>query len=470
MSSNYNAQPSNPASEVVSPYWVPFTINIFPDAQEEPSSSEAKEQPIRPSSSASGESPLRSSDVDTNPNNSYFALLPASHRHDHLQYQPWPFGDHTRGHTTFIELAQTLPFRMIAAFSRGPARMIQPVADESLLASELDVSKLMHLYPWLWLAGKQIPPYPLHHQKVLSRDISVTERMDMHLVWTARTDMHLIPTSSWLYLKPMPRFLLDPHFCKDRLQCVDEASCKSSSSPEPRRSRLYFESQRCGRCRARRCATGFLLSYAALVSHESDFFISQHHHLLPQEMTWPRWKTFLQQLFADPYIYERIDPRFDYGELELSRLHSISRYHSIIGIMTLHAPITSIRGYNHGYNLYSEPLVVSITVYVALVLTAMQVGVATNQLKDNNTFHAASYGFAVLSIIAPLVIAAILYATFITFTGFSLLALSALNSSVAMMREWKGIERMEEQVHGVHREPQTSPEQTQPPTASSPPV
>ncbi|KAF0319168.1 UDP-N-acetylglucosamine transferase subunit ALG13 [Colletotrichum asianum] len=33
------------------------------------------------------------------------------------------------------------------------------------------------------------------------------------------------------------------------------------------------------------------------------------------------------------------------------------------------------------------------TVYLVVVLTAMQVGLSTDALKDNNTFQRASYGF-----------------------------------------------------------------------------
>lgn len=47
-----------------------------------------------------------------------------------------------------------------------------------------------------------MPPRPLHHQLLLSREISVTEQMDMYLVWmTGR-----------MFLKPIPRFLLEPYF------------------------------------------------------------------------------------------------------------------------------------------------------------------------------------------------------------------------------------------------------------------
>lgn len=272
--------------------------------------------------------------------------------------------------------------------------------------------------------------------------------------------MHLIPTSARLYLKPVPRFLLDPRFWQDHLRCMSETSGSFSPPCEP--------------CQARRCATGFLLSYAALVSHESEFMISQHYHLLPKEMTWPKWRTFLQQLFKDPSIHDKINPRFDYGELRLRRLDNICRYRYIVDRIHRNACVTSIRGYNYGYSLHSEPWIVSITVYIALVLTAMQVGLATNQSKDNNIFQAASYGFAVFSIVAPLILAMFLGAALILITGFSHLMLLALNSSMVSRQVVEVVERLKEkrkQAHeGHHQESQSNPEQTHPSTTSSPPV
>ena len=44
------------------------------------------------------------------------------------------------------------------------------------------------------------------------------------------------------------------------------------------------------------------------------------------------------------------------------------------------------------------------TVYIALVLAAMQVGLGTQQLSDNKAFNAASYGFVVFAIIGPLAV------------------------------------------------------------------
>jgi hypothetical protein len=84
-------------------------------------------------------------------------------------------------------------------------------------------------------------------------------------------------------------------------------------------------SRECDRRRLWRSALGFLFSYAALISHESDFYITKEKHLLPgelDEITWGCWRTFVEQLDTE-HIYEKVDPRFIYGELRLSRLNKI---------------------------------------------------------------------------------------------------------------------------------------------------
>jgi len=42
------------------------------------------------------------------------------------------------------------------------------------------------------------------------------------------------------------------------------------------------------------------------------------------------------------------------------------------------------------------------TVYIAVVLSAMQVGLGTDRLANNNAFQAASYGFSVFAILGPI--------------------------------------------------------------------
>lgn len=146
----------------------------------------------------------------------------------------------------------------------------------------------------------------------------------------------------------------------------------------------------------RKRAFGFLFSYAALISHESDFRIAKQNHLLPPDISWPAWSVCVEQL--DPeHIYPHIDPRFLHGELCLSRLSKVCRLRQ-----------NSLRGYMPRWNQYGDlvhdnfALLASSTVYIAIVLTAMQIGLGT-QLRDNDTFLAASSGFTIFCILRPLI-------------------------------------------------------------------
>lgn len=179
----------------------------------------------------------------------------------------------------------------------------------------------------------------------------------MHLVWA-------MPRR--IFLKPIPRYLLDCHFWQDNLK-----------------TQKGFYGY----------AFGFLLSYAALIQYESDFRIAKEKHLIPESLTWEAWINFVRQLLHSS-VDDRVNIRYHYGELRLSRLNKMLWAHG------------RLRGYSFPLQKYEEMFTTNLapigaaTVYIALVLTAMQVGLATPQLGDNNAFQRVSYGFTVFSILA----------------------------------------------------------------------
>jgi hypothetical protein len=207
-----------------------------------------------------------------------------------------------------------------------------------------------------------MPPRPLSYQRSTAREIVISEAADMHLVWA-------VPRR--ILLKPIPRYLLDYQFWKDHIVTQDS---------------FY------------KCAYGFLLSYAALIQYESDFQIAKEMHLIPENLTWELWVNFVKELLnsrGNDRHQDNVNIRYRYGELRLSRLNKISWIHG------------RLRGYSVSYQTYGEMFTTNLapigaaTIYVALVLTAMQVGLATPQLNQNGTFQRWSYGFAVFSILAP---------------------------------------------------------------------
>jgi hypothetical protein len=281
-----------------------------------------------------------------------------------------------------------------ASYRNASDNLVPPVPDENVntyVKKELDLKRLNDVIGWLWIAGRPMPPRPLHTQIFVRREIVITERLDMHLVWT----------SGRIFLKPIPRFLLKPGFWSECLLCQEDCQCTQTESDTVR------DIQYCDRQKLRRCALGFLFSYVALITHESDFRIAKENHLLPIDIQWQAWRIFVQQL--DPeHIYPRINTRFVYGELRLSRLNKI--YHL--------SQRSFWRGYSPRWDRYGAfladnfTLLTSLIIYIAVVLTAMQVGLATQSLAENQTFQHAAHGFTVFSILGPLIIAVLILFAF----------------------------------------------------------
>jgi hypothetical protein len=254
---------------------------------------------------------------------------------------------------------------------------------QRFLKKDLMVNKLNHIDKYLWLAGQPMPPKPLNYQIATSREITVDERIDMHMVWEQSRRIHL---------KPLPRYLLDSQFWESHLVCKGPCC-------DPKPGDRVIQEPACSR-ELYKCALGLLSSYMALVQFESDFLIAQNYHLLPNTVTWDMWLRLNQQLLRnDATNPANINSRYLFGELRLSRLNKIYaiRYGSVLS------------GYQFTSQTYSElfydhltPLTAA-TVYVALVLTAMQVGLATDRLALNPPFQDASYGFTVFAILGPLI-------------------------------------------------------------------
>lgn len=288
-----------------------------------------------------------------------------------------------------------------AAFRDEHNAPCKPAADfPRFLQKDLSVERLNQIQKDLWLAGRPMPPRPLNYQVATSRHIVPDERIDMHMVWE---------NSRRIHLKPMPRYLFNHQFWDSHLICTKRCPCL----PRHDYCGPVSGDEICQRKRLYEYSLGFLFSYIALIQSESDFVIARGHHLLPGNVAWEQWVTFAHDLLengaANP---KNINPRYLFGELRLSRLNKIYafRYGSIL------------RGYQFTYQTYGELFrdylapIAATTIYVALVLTAMQVGLATTRLSHNLAFQKASYGFTALSILGPLI--AILLVGFIGLLQF----------------------------------------------------
>jgi hypothetical protein len=108
---------------------------------------------------------------------------------------------------------------------------------QDVINQELLLPSLNHVHEYLWWCPAQpAPALALHEQIMAQRTISVTEKVDLHLV-----------CPSWrILIKPLPPFLLNYDFWIEYL-CQD--------------GELH------------RCGLGLLLSYIWLVRHQSDLAV-----------------------------------------------------------------------------------------------------------------------------------------------------------------------------------------------------
>lgn len=262
------------------------------------------------------------------------------------------------------------------------------VPEFEYLEAELDPKQLHEIIHHLWLAGRPVPPRSLHQQLLLDRDIVVSERIDIHCVWG----------QGRIFLKPLPRFLLTKAFWERHLAC----QCASSKTTTPECS----QSEPCRHRHLRQCAFGFLLSYVALIARESDYSIARTKELIPAEVTWPKWRRFVRELLRDEadgelrpeQLYVDVAERFIYGELRLNRLRLIDK--------VTHGFFSS--NFMSNWSSYgsfardNSASIIAATAWILLILSAMQVGLGTTKLAENDAFQAVSWGFTAFSMIAPI--------------------------------------------------------------------
>jgi hypothetical protein len=138
----------------------------------------------------------------------------------------------------------------------------------------------------------------LHHQKVKSREVVVTEDPRLHLVWI----------NERIFVKPIPKYLLSEAFWAKYFNCDYE------SSAYPRTQVL------------RKAALGYLRTYRYLIRYESDFHLARKEalRLIPPDVTWVEVCRFLQCLenITDADVSER----YHFGEIRLTRLNFYSKF------------------------------------------------------------------------------------------------------------------------------------------------
>jgi hypothetical protein len=265
-----------------------------------------------------------------------------------------------------------------ASTRAGHARdkIVVPERNVNFLERELSVKRINDVQEWLWVCGRPMPPRPLHYHALHSRNIAISEDMGLHLVWQ----------NNRIFLKPIPLYLLNPDFWAEHLVTIEKEQGQRRQLAE--------------------YALGFLFSYTALIAYRSDFNIAKESGLLHKDIEWEAWQTLTAQLI-ETSTYADITPRFWYGELRLSRLNTVYKLRK--GAI--------FRGYSRvgAHTAYEDllqdnfALLTTILGSFVIFLTAMQVGLGVDRLRESEAFQAASYGFTVFSMVAPLAFAGLIF-------------------------------------------------------------
>lgn len=263
-----------------------------------------------------------------------------------------------------------LPASIVA---RG--RSFRPARDLTLfLRSELEPWRIDRIYDYLWFARDRLmQARSLHRHAVSRRQIVITES----------PSEHLISDYSVIFVKPLPGYLLSYEFWERHL-----SSDKALHS----------------------AACGLLLSYTWLVAYRTDFDIAKEYSLLPESLTWNAWTSFVTSFLDHLEVSETqlISQRYLYGELRMSRINYIYKL-----IPSLWFRDNPMRGFmptsmwNKSFLERNIARLLGIFVFFSLILSAMQVGLATSQLQENVSFVNASYGFVVTSLFIVLLSAVI---------------------------------------------------------------
>jgi hypothetical protein len=253
--------------------------------------------------------------------------------------------------------------------------LVLPSSNPGFLDDDLSTKRVENVLPHLWLVGRSYPARALNIQKVLRREIIPTTDASLHLVWT----------SEKIYVKALPRYITTNYFYGQNLV---------PSNPHGP-------------------ALGLLFSYMALVPSELDFAIACESKLFHKDYDWQSWRKLTSRILADypdNEIYRHISKRYIHGELRLSRLDKVYRYR--YGSL-LHG-FSALLGSTRYAEFFSEnfKFVTATTVYVALVLTAMQVGLAAEPLSSNESFRRASNGFTVFAILSPIIAVGVVVSVF----------------------------------------------------------
>lgn len=274
---------------------------------------------------------------------------------------------------------------------------------QEALFFDLSPKRLNSMHRMLWLAGLPRPARPLHRQILLNRSIVITERPDEHLVWH----------ESRIFLKPLPKYLLNFSFWERHL-CTEKA---------------LFE-----------CASGLILSYVWLVRYNSDLEIALSTGLLPASIDWERWTAFVDSFLAhvNPFALNNVDRRYHFGELRLGRLDLLCVFepskrrsaYLIRGYLG-----SSLSNWSRAFVSKNFAWLFAGLFYITVICSALQVGLASQSLPYQTGLQKASYRFAIASVAGTLIVIGLIAGTLACLASYYIFTTVQYGKTVQAERE-----------------------------------
>ena len=231
--------------------------------------------------------------------------------------------------------------------AQGPSGTDTPTGQ--FMVSDLSMTVLNAIHHHLWIAGSYGNISPLHHQRVILRDIIPSELPQLHLVWFDRK----------IYIKPLPDCLFyDSHSLSQDFDYTGVVA-------------------------------GFIRSYCSLIQYPVDLVIAKESNLITKDVTWDQWATFRDSALTKTGDLN-INKRYEYGELRLNRLDIIYRFTGRgLTYFTVH------RTYKTYFVKYFS-IFATVFAFVAIVLTAMQVLVTIEGIPERVATTSYRFSVAVL--------------------------------------------------------------------------
>ncbi|KIW14962.1 hypothetical protein PV08_07749 [Exophiala spinifera] len=285
----------------------------------------------------------------------------------------------SKEHQLCSELADSSPVETTSRVPGHPS-IVLPNTDSlsTFLCNELWAADLEAAAGRLWIlttpSGRSV--HSLNKQKVLGREIVVTEDPRLHLLWI----------NNRIFIKPLPSYLTSYSFWTTALAAQPLSPLAEKSS------------------HIRRAAIGFLRTYRLLIQHESDLVIAQRDdlRLVQSHLRWSEVSIFLADL--EHIEDEHVSARYHYGEIRLSRLN-------------LYAPLL-FRRYIYEYipmqygeyftRLYGPILFVFAA--ISTCLNTMQVALAADSGQEFLSEHVwrIFYWFSIVTLLITVVVGSFL--------------------------------------------------------------